>query len=152
MEAQALLAPFDPLIWQRERVEALFGARIRLELYTPREKRTHGYYVLPFLLGDRIVARVDLKADRAASMLRVLAAHAEAGVSKAAIVEPLAIELRLMAAWLGLERVKIGTRWRPCAAAGGCSRGCSTGSPGAPASLATGHGGTLAFVCPLAEP
>ena len=107
MEAQALLAPFDPLIWQRERVEAVFGARIRLELYTPREKRTHGYYVLPFLLGDRIVARVDLKADRAVSTLRVQAAHAETGVSKAAIVEPLATELRLMAAWLGLERIKV---------------------------------------------
>lgn len=107
MEAQALLAPFDPLIWQRERVEAVFGARIRLELYTPREKRTHGYYVLPFLLGDRIVARVDLKADRAVSILRVQAAHAETGVSKAAIVEPLATELRLMAAWLGLERIKV---------------------------------------------
>ena len=107
MEAQALLAPFDPLIWQRERVEALFGTRIRLELYTPREKRTHGYYVLPFLLGDRIVARLDLKADRAASILRVQAAHAEAGVTKHAIVEPLAAELRLMAAWLGLEKIKI---------------------------------------------
>ena len=107
MEAQALLAPFDPLIWQRERVEALFGTRIRLELYTPREKRMHGYYVLPFLLGDRIVARLDLKADRVASILRVQAAHAEAGVTKAAIVEPLAAELRLMAAWLGLEQVRM---------------------------------------------
>jgi len=107
MEAQALLAPFDPLIWQRERVEAVFGARIRLELYTPREKRTHGYYVLPFLLGDRIVARVDLKADRAVSTLRVQAAHAEIGVSKGAIVEPLAAELRLMAVWLGLESIKV---------------------------------------------
>jgi uncharacterized protein len=107
MEAQALLAPFDPLIWQRERVEAVFGARIRLELYTPREKRTHGYYVLPFLLGDRIVARVDLKADRAVSMLRVQAAHAEAGVAGKTIVEPLAAELGLMARWLGLEKIKI---------------------------------------------
>ncbi len=107
MQAQALLAPFDPLIWQRERVEALFGARIRLELYTPREKRTHGYYVLPFLLGDRIVARVDLKADRAVSTLRVQAAHAEAGVAKGAIVGPLAAELRLMAKWLGLETIKV---------------------------------------------
>jgi uncharacterized protein YcaQ len=107
MEAQALLAPFDPLIWQRDRVEALFRTRIRLELYTPREKRTHGYYVLPFLLGDRIVARLDLKADRAGSTLRVQAAHAEPDVAKAAIVEPLANELRLMAAWIGLEKIKM---------------------------------------------
>jgi uncharacterized protein YcaQ len=106
MEAQALLAPFDPLIWQRERVEALFGVRIRLELYTPREKRTHGYYVLPFLLGDEIVARVDLKADRSASILRVQAAHSETGAAKGEVVESLAAELRLLAAWLGLERVK----------------------------------------------
>ncbi|MBX9589668.1 MAG: winged helix DNA-binding domain-containing protein [Hyphomonadaceae bacterium] len=107
LEAQALLAPFDPLIWQRQRVEALFGARIRLELYTPREKRMHGYYVLPFLLGDRIVARVDLKADRAVSTLRVKAAHAEAGVDKRAVVAPLAAELRLMAAWLELDALKV---------------------------------------------
>lgn len=107
MQAQALLAPFDPLIWQRERTENLFGARIRLELYTPREKRTHGYYVLPFLLGDRIVARVDLKADRAVSTLRVQAAHAEAGVVAKGIVGSLADELRLMAAWLGLENVRV---------------------------------------------
>jgi uncharacterized protein YcaQ len=107
MEARALLAPFDPLIWQRERTENLFGARIRLEIYTPLEKRTHGYYVLPFLLGDRIVARVDLKAERALSTLRVQAAHAEAGIEGKAIAGPLAAELALMADWLGLERVKV---------------------------------------------
>jgi uncharacterized protein len=110
MQAQALVAPFDPLIWQRQRAEALFGARIRIEIYTPREKRAFGYYVLPLLLGDRIVARVDLKADRAASVLRVQAAHAEPGAAKPAIIEPLAAELRLMAAWLGLERVRV-ARW-----------------------------------------
>jgi len=101
-----LLAPFDPLIWQRQRAELLFGARIRLELYTPPEKRIHGYYVLPFLLGDRIAARVDLKAERARGVLRVQATHGEAGIATA-VVEPLAHELRLMADWLGLHRVEV---------------------------------------------
>jgi uncharacterized protein len=119
MAAQALLAPFDPLIWQRQRAELLFGARIRLELYTPPEKRVHGYYVLPFLLGDRIVARVDLKAERARAVLRVQAVHGEAGIATA-VVEPLALELRLMARWLGLHRVEVrpaGNLARPLAAA-----------------------------------
>jgi uncharacterized protein len=110
MNACALLVPFDPLIWQRGRAEHQFGARIRLELYTPKEKRTHGYYVLPFLLGDRIVARVDLKADRATATLQVLASHAEPLIPHASIAAPLAAELQLMAAWLGLENVAVSRR------------------------------------------
>jgi uncharacterized protein len=105
--ARALLAPFDPLIWQRERTEAVFGARIRLEIYTPRQRRAFGYYVLPLLLGERIAARVDLKADRKRCALKVEAAHAEAGFDRAAIVEPLAAELRLMADWLGLATIAV---------------------------------------------
>jgi uncharacterized protein YcaQ len=108
--ARALLAPFDPLIWQRERAEAVFGARIRLEIYTPRRKRAFGYYVLPLLLGERIAARVDLKADRKRGALLVAAAHAEPAVDRAEIVLPLAAELRLIAAWLSLARIRVGRR------------------------------------------
>jgi uncharacterized protein len=120
VDARALLAPFDPLIWQRERTEAVFGARIRLEIYTPRHKRAFGYYVLPLLLGERIAARVDLKADRKRGSLRVEAAHAEPGLVPSKIVAPLAAELRLMAAWLGLAHIGVKRRGdlaRPLAAA-----------------------------------
>lgn len=107
---QALLAPFDPLVWQRERVEALFGLRIRLEIYTPAHKRQHGYYVLPFLLGERIAARLDLKADRQANVLRVLAAHGEPGADPGETATALAAELALMAGWLGLGGISVAER------------------------------------------
>lgn len=107
--AAALLSPFDNAIWFRERAERMFGVRVRLEIYTPAAKRTHGYYVLPFLEGDALTARVDLKADRKAGTLRVLASHAEPW-ARPETPERLAAELRLMAGWLGLERVAVEPR------------------------------------------
>jgi hypothetical protein len=97
------------MIWERSRTERLFGLRYRIEIYTPAAKRVHGYYVLPFLLGEGIAARVDLKADRQARVLRVQSAHAEPGAPPET-AERLMDELLLMARWLGLERVEVSGR------------------------------------------
>ena len=110
IEASALLSPFDPVIWHRPRAARLFGFDYRIEIFTPQEKRRWGYYVLPFLLGERLVARVDLKADRAARRLLTLAAYIETGADPVAVADALAAELWTMAAWLGLDSVVVERR------------------------------------------
>ncbi len=110
VEAATLLCPFDSLIWDRRRTESLFGFHYRIGIYTPAAQRTHGYYVFPFLLGERLVARVDLKADRRRGVLVVPGAFLEPGEEAGAVAPALAEEITTMAGWLGLAGVEVAER------------------------------------------
>ena len=107
LHATALLSPFDSLVWCRPRNERLFNFHYRIEIYTPKEKRKFGYYVLPFMMNGELVGRVDLKGDRGNSTLLVNSVHVEKGVKRSAMSDALNTELHTMANWLGLEQVQI---------------------------------------------
>jgi hypothetical protein len=110
VRAAALVSPFDPVVWFRPRTARLFAFDYRFEVFTPEARRRWGTYVLPFLLGDRLVARVDLKADRTGRRLQVRGAFLEEGADSGEVTTALGAELRTMAAWLGLESVAVGRR------------------------------------------
>ena len=107
IDACALLSPFDPVVWNRDRAHRLFGFHYRIEIYTPQPKRIYGYYVLPILWGDSVAGRLDMKADRQGGRLLVQASFAEPGVPAGDLAEDLAPELHAMAAWLGLGEVEV---------------------------------------------
>ncbi len=107
IEGIAVLSPFDPVVWNRDRAERLFGFEYRIEIYTPKEKRRFGYYVLPVLLDGRLQGRVDVKADRQAGRLLVRAAHFEPGCDPVRLGSALAAEMKTMAGWLGLADVEV---------------------------------------------
>ena len=107
INAAALVNPFDPLMWERDRVRNLFGFDYVLEIFVPEAKRIYGYYVLPFLLGEQFVARVDLKSDRKAGALLVQASYAELGADLDEVLPALAHELREVARWQGLADIVV---------------------------------------------
>jgi uncharacterized protein YcaQ len=119
IDARALLSPFDSLVWERSRGRRVFGFDYRIEIYTPAQKRVHGYYVLPFVHGDRFAARVDAKARRDTGVLEVIAIHYEAEKPALEVRDDLRTALDALANWLGLSRVKVGRTARPIALAGG---------------------------------
>ena len=108
--ARSIISPFDSLIWFRDRTERMFGMRYRIEIYVPEKKREFGYYVFPFLMGEDLVARVDLKADRQKGRLLVQAAHLEDGRDAGEVAHALAQEMASVARWLGLNRVVVGRK------------------------------------------
>jgi len=110
VDARAIVSPFDPLMWERKWTKAVFDFDYQIEIYVPGHKRIHGYYVLPFLMGDRFAARVDLKADRKTSTLIVHAAYVEPGLDPNRVASALAGELRSLATWLSLESFAVGAK------------------------------------------
>jgi len=110
VDARALVTPFDSLVWDRKRLERLFGMKYTIEMYVPAPKRVYGYYVCPFLLGDTLVARCDLKADRDRRILMVKGAFVEAGTAARRVLPDLVGELRHMQAWLELDGIDVAAR------------------------------------------
>jgi len=110
IRGSALLSPFDPLVWNRKRIDRLFDFEYKIEIYTPAEKRKHGYYVMPFLMGDRLVARFDLKTDREKGVLRVVAAHIEEDAPVGDVAPAAAIELGALARLVGVDAVQVGRK------------------------------------------
>jgi len=110
VDARALVTPFDSLVWERDRIDRLFGMKYTIELYVPAEKRVYGYYVFPFLLGDTLVGRCDLKADRERGVLMVRTAHLEPKQNAARVARGLADELRDVQTWLALDRIEVASQ------------------------------------------